>query len=158
MYKKINLDDEELLFTQQHQSLFQKPNAVLLDTDTKARQYIANTFNHTQKPSVHGIMLTTTQHLIETKTLLAEPFSLKAITPRLILNHVIQANATRLILVVCHPASEFTARDQQSVKVSHLRQALFDYSLWLDDVFVITQGKEGERERTITSLTGLGFV
>ena len=158
MYKKINLDDEELLFTHQHQNLFQKTNAVLLDTDTKARQYIDNTFDHTQKQTVHGIMLTTTQHLIETKTILAAPFSLKALTPRLILNHAVQANATRLILVVSYPAGNFTLHNQPLLKVNHFRQALLDYSLWLDDCFVLTSANGGKWGRTITSLAGLGLV
>ena len=158
MYKKINVDDEELLFTHQHQEVFQKPNAQLLDTMLKAEQYIATTYQHHRHAGVHALLLSTQQHLLQVSTLLSGHFNFKDLTSSLLVRHLIQANATRLILVYCNPTGKTVVRDHQLLGANLLKHELLEYSLWLDDFFIISRPEPGDHHMQTTSLARLGVV
>ncbi|MDX1474361.1 MAG: hypothetical protein R3309_09330 [Reinekea sp.] len=158
MYRKISVGDEELLFTHRHQEAFQKSDSVLLDTRLKAEQHIADAQHRFIKTGVYGLMLTTSQHLIETRTLLNVPSSLKALTTGRLLKHIIQANATRLILVCSNPAGELNLPEAQRQEASRIKYTLLEFSLWLDDVFIVNKPTGKPDRMKLTSLASMGVI
>jgi DNA repair protein RadC len=155
MYKNISVDDEPLLFTHQHQASIENPHRLVLNSETAAEQYIINTHHHLPKQGIHAILLSTQQQLIDTKTILQGTFNLKDLSSKRIINHCIRANATRVILVHTHPTKPLNQNDHRQIEAQNLKQNLLDYSLWLDDFFVLTKTKQHIH---LTSLARLGIV
>ena len=158
MYKKIINPDHELLFTHSHQRELEKPNPIILNSIARAEMYIANTFVHLREQAVYGIMLSTRQVLLETRPILCGKFSLKDLSHGLIIGHVIQANATRLILVHHNPAGEISVKDKHLLQACRLKETLLEYSLLLDDFILVSKTSGNGNQMSTMSLARLGLV
>ncbi len=162
MYKKITNIDDELLFTHAHQRELEKPNPVILDSIARAELYIANTFIHLKHEAIHALMLSTRSVLLESRPILTGKFSLKELTTNLLISHIIQANATRLILIHHNPRGSLSIKDKHLLEATRIKDRLLEYSIWLDDFFLITKAdtanNSGYNRMNTTSLARLGLV
>ena len=158
MYKKIQNPEDELLFTHAHQRELEKPNPVLLDSVARAEMYIANTFVHLHEEAIHALMLSTRGVLLESRKILPAPFRLKELTPNLLISHVIQASATRLILVYHQPSKNIALHDANLLAACQLKSTLLEYSLLLDDFFLTRKTAGKSKHVATTSLARLGLV
>ncbi len=158
MYKKILNPDDELLFTHAHQRELEKSNPVILDVPGRAEMYIANTMVHLREETIYGLMLSTNHVLLETRPILCGKFSLKELTHSLVISHVIQASATRLILVHHNPTGKLSLRDKHLLEAVRLKDTLLSYSLLLDDFFLISKTGGNGTQMNTTSLARLGLV
>jgi len=167
MYKKITNTEGELLFTHQQQTQLQPPNPLLLDPDRKAEQYIANTFPHINQQGIYGIMLSSQQNHLETRQIENASCTLNQLTKQTVLSHMIQTSALRIIVVHHNPTSTNLFQGGTTLLDANiLKMDLLEYSLLLDDIFIInkaqypTQANENKHRHNLrtTSLARMGLV
>ena len=102
--------------------------------------------------------INTFRRKLESRLILCGKFSLKDLTHGLIIGHVIQANATRLILVHHNPAGDVSLKDKHLLEACWLKEKLLEYSLLLDDFILVSKTSGNGSQMNTMSLARLGLV
>ena len=158
MYKKILNADADLLFTHQQQRELQKPNPVILDNIARTEMYLTNTFAQIQQEGIYGLLLSTRSVLLEACPIMAGKNCLTELTLQHLLGSIIEASATRIILVHHQPMKTMPISKEHQHRAAQIKNQLLDYSLLLDDFFLITKTDNSHYPINTTSLARLGWV
>ena len=158
MYKKILNADADLLFTHQQQREFEKPNPVVLDNIARTEMYLTNTFAHVKQTGLYGLMLSTRSTLLEACPIITGENCLTELTLQHVLGSMIEASATRIILVHHQPITTKPITNEHQHRAAQIKNQLLEYSLWLDDFFLINRTDNKSYPINTTSFARLGWV